>query len=120
MVPRPGPATAWADERRKGGVSTTRFSDDFSALEAEQRRLSLRLAGLRDAIGLLERPGALRPDAAARLAMYRRNEQKLTAEMQALEWELAHVGPVTANGTSDLSADLLRQLEADRAGERNG
>jgi hypothetical protein len=52
--------------------------------------------------------------------MYRRNEQKLTAEMQALEWELAHVGPVTANGTSDLSADLLRQLEADRAGERNG
>jgi hypothetical protein len=119
MVPRPGPATAWADERRKGGVSTTRFSDDFSALEAEQRRLSLRLAGLRDAIGLLERPGALRPDAAARLAMYRRNEQKLTAEMQALEWELAH-GGFTANGTSDLSADLLRQLEADRAGERNG
>jgi len=51
--------------------------------------------------------------------MYRRNEQKLTAEMQALEWELAH-GGFTANGTSDLSADLLRQLEADRAGERNG
>ena len=108
------------DGRRKGGISTTRFSDDFSALEAEHRRLTLRLAGLREAIRLLERPGELRPDAAARLEMYRRNEQKLTSDLQGLEWERAHAGPVTANGTSDLSEDLLRQLEADRAGDRNG
>ena len=51
--------------------------------------LSESLANVREAIGLLERPGALRPDAEGRLAMYRRNEQRLAGELQALEWELA-------------------------------
>lgn len=95
-----------------------------SALEVEQSLLSDRLAALRDAIALLERAEVLRSDAAARLAMYRQNEERLVREIQALEYaigsrEKSGAGDA-ADGPPDLAGDLLQQLAADRAARDAG
>lgn len=86
--------------------------------------LSERLAALREAIALLEQAEVLRPDAAARLAMYRQNEERLAREIQALEHALAGRERLPAGdateGTPDLAGDLLQQLAADRAARDAG
>ena len=93
--------------------------DDPSALEAERRLLADRLAALSDAIAMLEESGPLKSDAAARLAMYRRNEQRIAQEIRVLEHALVRDEWLRTaeggNGRSDLAADLLAQLGAEDA-----
>ena len=68
---------------------------------------------------MLEQSGPLRADAEARLAMYRRNEQRIAGEIRKLEhalvrdeWLRNGDGP---NGRSDLASDLIARLAADDA-----
>jgi hypothetical protein len=63
---------------------------------------------------MLEQGEPLRPDAAARLAMYRKNEERLAEEVRRLEHALVrrewlHPEDGT-DGRSDLAADLLERL----------
>ena len=92
--------------------------DDPSALEAELSLLSHRLGALRDAISLLEQAEPLRSDAAARLSMYRQNENRLAREIEVLERALVRRewlrGGEGGNGSSEIVDDLLEQLAADR------
>jgi hypothetical protein len=97
-------------------------ADDPAALEAERSLLAQRMEVLREAMAVLQRGEPLRPDAAARLAMYRKNEARLAEEMRQLdhalvrgEWLRTSNGD---NGQSDLAADLLDRLAtADEARE---
>jgi len=92
--------------------------DDPSALEAELSLLTHRLGALRDAILLLEQADILRSDAAARLAMYRQNENRLAREIEALERALVRRewlrSDEAGNGSSRIVDDLLEQIAADR------
>jgi len=75
--------------------------------------LADRLAALRDAIAMLERSGPLKADAEARLAMYRKNEQRLGAEIRELEHELVSGEWLRGNGSdarADLPSDLMTRL----------
>lgn len=104
-------------------ISTQDWPDDPSALEAERSLVARRIAGLRDAIAMLERAEPLKPDAAARLDMYRRNEERLVEEMRKLEHALVRREWLRAadgsDGRSDLAADLLERLAtADAAREK--
>ena len=76
--------------------------------------LSRRLTSLREAIAMLEQGEPLKSDAAARLAMYRKNEERLAAEIRNLEHALVRrewLRPEGgAEGRSDLAADLLARL----------
>ena len=79
--------------------------------------LSQQLEVLREAIAVLERGAPLRPDAAARLAMYKKNEERLSGEVRMLdhalvrgEWLRTSNGENGENGESDLASDLLDRL----------
>jgi hypothetical protein len=71
---------------------------------------------------MLEHADMLRSDAAARLAMYRQNEERLAREIQMLERALVRGEWLRKDGhdTSDLVGDLLEQLAADRAARDAG
>ena len=72
------------------------------------------MASLREAIAMLEQGEPLKTDAAARLAMYRKNEARLAEEVRRLEHALVRgewLRPEGgADGRSDLAADLLERL----------
>jgi len=90
--------------------------DDPSALEAERNVLAHRIAVLREAIAVLERSEPLRADAAARLAMYRKNEARLGEEMRRVEHDLwLRNGEDAPDAGSDIAADLLERLTGDTA-----
>jgi hypothetical protein len=59
-----------------------------SQLEIEQRLLNERLSQLRIAIDTLRRADKLKPDSAARLALYEVNEQKLCFERDRNQREI--------------------------------
>ena len=63
--------------------------DRRSEVETGLKLLAQRLAVLRDVIETLQRARPLRPDAAARLAMYEQNERRLSWEHDRLERERA-------------------------------
>jgi hypothetical protein len=105
-----------------GTISTRSRPDDPSALEAERNLLAHRIAVLREAIAVLERGEPLRADAAARLAMYRKNEARLGEEMRKVEHDLVRRewlrdGDDDSDARSDIAADLLERLSADTARE---
>ena len=96
--------------------------DDPSALEAERNLLAHRIEVLREAIAVLEHGEPLRADAAARLAMYRKNEARLGEEMRKVEHDLVkrewlRNGEDDPDARSDIAADLLERLTADKARE---
>ena len=66
----------------------SRPSDRRTELEKARLRISERIRRLEEAITDLENAKALRADAVARLASYRRSHARLQYERRTLEWEI--------------------------------
>jgi hypothetical protein len=63
--------------------------DRRSEVETGLKLIAQRLAELHEVIETLQRAKPLRPDAAAKLAMYEQNERRLSGERERLEQERA-------------------------------
>jgi hypothetical protein len=63
--------------------------DRRSEVETGLKLIAQRLAELHEVIETLRRAERLRPDAAAKLAMYEQNEKRLLSERERLELERA-------------------------------
>ena len=66
----------------------SRPSDRRTELEKARLRIAERIRRLEEAITDLENAKALRADAVARLASYRRSHARLQYERRTLEWEI--------------------------------
>ena len=66
----------------------SRPSDRRTELEKARLRIAERIRRLEEAITDLENAKALRADAVARLASYRRSHARLQSERRTLEWEI--------------------------------
>ena len=96
----------------------SRPSDRLVALEADHRRVSASLQQLDEVIRVLGGSASLRPDEAARLEMYRHNQQRKLWERKRLELEIEELSRALDGygevRISVLSQEMLKRVQDEK------